>query len=98
MRHLQQLLLVLSASGLMSASSLEAQVTTATLVGQLRDSSGAMIPGATVVARHEGTGVAREAISEPTVKGHVTNILTKLGAVDRMQAVIIALKRGLIHL
>ena len=38
------------------------------------------------------------AISEPTVKGHVTNILTKLGAVDRTQAVIIALKRGLIHL
>ena len=37
------------------------------------------------------------AISEPTVKGHVTNILTKLGAVDRTQAVIIALKRGLIH-
>jgi two-component system, NarL family, response regulator len=38
------------------------------------------------------------AISEPTVKGHVTNILTKLGAVDRTQAVIIALKRGLIYL
>jgi two-component system NarL family response regulator len=38
------------------------------------------------------------AISEATVKGHVTNILTKLGAVDRTQAVIIALKRGLIHL
>ena len=38
-----------------------AQVTTATLVGQLRDSSGAGIPGAMVVATHEGTGVAREA-------------------------------------
>ena len=38
------------------------------------------------------------AISEATVKGHVTNILTKLGAIDRTQAVIIALKRGLIHL
>jgi two-component system NarL family response regulator len=38
------------------------------------------------------------AITEATVKGHVTNILTKLGAVDRTQAVIIALKRGLIHL
>jgi two-component system NarL family response regulator len=37
-------------------------------------------------------------ISEATVKGHVTNILTKLGAIDRTQAVIIALKRGLIHL
>jgi DNA-binding NarL/FixJ family response regulator len=38
------------------------------------------------------------AISEATVKGHVTNILTKLGALDRTQAVITALKRGLIHL
>jgi two-component system NarL family response regulator len=38
------------------------------------------------------------AISEATVKGHVSNILTKLGALDRTQAVIIALKRGLIHL
>jgi hypothetical protein len=44
----------------MSASPVDAQVTTATLVGQLRDSSGAVIPGATVVATHEGTGVARE--------------------------------------
>lgn len=38
------------------------------------------------------------AITEATVKGHVTNILTKLGADDRTQAVITALKRGLIHL
>src|SRR4030095_8372308 len=61
MGQLQWLVLVLFASGLFtSPSSLEAQVTTATLVGQLRDSSGAVIPGATVVAKHEGTGVARE--------------------------------------
>lgn len=38
------------------------------------------------------------AISEATVKGHITNILTKLGVSDRTQAVITALKRGLIHL
>ena len=38
------------------------------------------------------------AITEATVKGHVTNILSKLGVTDRTQAVIIALKRGLIHL
>jgi len=37
-------------------------------------------------------------ISEATVKGHVTSILAKLGAADRTQAVITALKRGLIHL
>jgi hypothetical protein len=61
MRQLQRLVLGLFASGLlMSAAPADAQVTTATLVGQLRDTSGAVIPGATVVATHEGTGVARE--------------------------------------
>jgi len=65
MRHLQRLVRVFVASGLLvSAALAEAQVTTATLVGQLRDSSGAVIPGATVVARHEGTGVAREATTD----------------------------------
>lgn len=38
------------------------------------------------------------AITEATVKGHVTNILSKLGVTDRTQAVITALKRGLVHL
>lgn len=37
-------------------------------------------------------------ISEDTVKGHVKNILSKLGANDRTQAVTIALKRGIIDL
>jgi hypothetical protein len=41
-----------------------AQVTTSTLVGLVRDASNAVIPGATVVATHEGTGVAREGISD----------------------------------
>lgn len=41
---------------------------------------------------------AELAITEATVKGHVTNILGKLGVSDRTQAVITALKRGLIHL
>ena len=31
----------------------------------MRDSSAAVIPGATVVATHEGTGVARESVSDP---------------------------------
>jgi two-component system NarL family response regulator len=38
------------------------------------------------------------AITEPTVKGHVSNILSKLGVADRTQAVTVALQRGLIHL
>jgi hypothetical protein len=45
-------------------TSAHAQVTTSTLVGLVRDSSGAVIPGATVVATHEGTGVARDSVSD----------------------------------
>jgi two-component system, NarL family, response regulator len=41
---------------------------------------------------------AELAISEGTVKFHVNNILGKLGADDRTQAVTIALQRGIIHL
>ncbi len=37
-------------------------------------------------------------ISEDTVKGHVKNILSKLGANDRTHAVTIGLKRGIIVL
>ena len=41
---------------------------------------------------------AQLAISEETVKSHVTNILAKLGANDRTHAVTLALRRGLIEL
>jgi len=37
-------------------------------------------------------------ITEETVKSHVTNILSKLGANDRTHAVTLALKRGIIEL
>jgi DNA-binding NarL/FixJ family response regulator len=40
----------------------------------------------------------RLSISEATVKSHVTNLLSKLGANDRAHAVTIALKRGIIQL
>jgi DNA-binding NarL/FixJ family response regulator len=40
----------------------------------------------------------RLSITEETVKGHVKNILSKLGASDRTHAVTIALKRGIIVL
>jgi len=36
-------------------------------------------------------------ITEPTVKGHVSNILGKLSVNDRTQAVTAALQRGIIH-
>lgn len=38
------------------------------------------------------------AITEPTVKGHVSNILGKLGVDDRTQAATAAIQRGIIHL
>ncbi len=41
-----------------------AQVTTSTLVGIVRDASGAVIPGANVVATHDGTGVSREGVTD----------------------------------
>ena len=41
---------------------------------------------------------AQLSISEDTVKRHVTNILSKLGANDRTHAVTIGLKRGIIEL
>ena len=40
----------------------------------------------------------RLSIAEETVKSHVTNILSKLGANDRTHAVTIGLKRGIIEL
>jgi DNA-binding NarL/FixJ family response regulator len=36
-------------------------------------------------------------ISEDTVKGHMKNIMSKLGANDRTHAVLIALKRGFLE-
>lgn len=48
----------------LAAGPLHAQVTTATLVGLVRDSSGAVVPGASVVASHQGTGVSREATTD----------------------------------
>jgi DNA-binding NarL/FixJ family response regulator len=41
---------------------------------------------------------ARLELTEGTVKGHLKNILDKLGASDRTHAVTIALKRGIIEL
>ncbi|QRK07272.1 response regulator transcription factor [Archangium violaceum] len=41
---------------------------------------------------------ARMGISEETVKTHMKNVLTKLGARDRTHAVVVALKRGIIDI
>ncbi|MBI4474717.1 MAG: carboxypeptidase regulatory-like domain-containing protein, partial [Acidobacteria bacterium] len=40
-----------------------AQVTTARLEGLVRDPSGAVVPGVTVVATHDGTNLSTEVLS-----------------------------------
>ena len=45
-------------------SRLHAQVTTATFFGLVHDTSGAVVPGATVIATNQGTGVPREAVTD----------------------------------
>jgi DNA-binding NarL/FixJ family response regulator len=47
--------------------------------------------------RNRGIG-ERLYITEETVKVHVKHIMEKLGAIDRTQAMAIALRRGVIHL
>jgi len=58
------LLLFLLATFLALPPTLFAQVTTATLYGTVRDSTGAIVPGASIVATNDGTGVTREATSD----------------------------------
>ena len=64
----------------------------------------ALTPGEVEVLKLIAAGNANKriaahlSITEETVKGRVKNILSKLGANDRTQAVTIALKRGIIEL
>src|SRR5919197_1267908 len=43
---------------------LRAQVLTATLYGVVHDSTGLILPGATVVVTHQGTNLTRETVSD----------------------------------
>jgi len=48
---------------------------------------------------HRNRGIAEQlSISAETVKGHVKHIMEKLGANDRTQAVVIAVRRGIIQI
>ena len=64
MRHSQIVVVFATAFLMLFSTFSSAQVTTATLVGQVRDTSGAVIPGASVVATHQGTGVSREGVTD----------------------------------
>ena len=56
--------LLATATFLLFCSTLQAQVTTATLYGVVRDTSGAILPGVNVTVTHEGTNVVRETVSD----------------------------------
>ena len=62
LRRLLPILLILVLSTL--NHTLEAQVITATVYGVIRDSSGAVLPGASVTATNRGTNLSREAVSD----------------------------------
>jgi len=47
-----------------SFTGLRSQVTTATVYGVVRDSSGAVLPGAAVTATHQGTNLSRETLTD----------------------------------
>ena len=61
---MRKVLLLSFLFALLAIHHLAAQVTTATLVGLVRDTSGAVVPGATITATHQGTGVPREATTD----------------------------------
>ncbi len=56
--------IALAAMVLLLASTVSAQVDRATLTGTVRDASGAVVPGATVVARNAATGVPSETVTD----------------------------------
>src|SRR5207249_10259312 len=49
---------------LLPATTSNAQVTTATLFGTVRDTSGAIVPGANITATNEGTGITRTSVTD----------------------------------
>ena len=49
---------------LVPATTSNAQVTTATLFGTVRDTSGAIVPGANITATNEGTGITRTSVTD----------------------------------
>jgi hypothetical protein len=59
MERLRQIAVLLIGLTSLVSAPVQAQVTTATLLGIVRDSTGSMLPGATITATHEATGVGR---------------------------------------
>jgi Carboxypeptidase regulatory-like domain/TonB-dependent Receptor Plug Domain len=67
MRNFRRLLavgLILAATLIGSSAPARAQVITATLYGVVHDTTGGILPGATVVVTHQGTNLTRETVSD----------------------------------
>jgi outer membrane receptor protein involved in Fe transport len=64
MRLLRQVLAIASVSVFLVAANAGAQVLEATLYGVVHDSTGAILPGVTVVVTHQGTNLVRETVSD----------------------------------
>lgn len=65
MRDTLQIRLLVFVMAIVTATiNLDAQVTTATIYGVVRDASGAVLPGASATAVNQGTGLARESVSD----------------------------------
>lgn len=64
MQRLRQILVLLVGLTVLASAAVDAQVTTATLLGTVRDSTGSMLPGATVTATHGETGISRTTASD----------------------------------
>ena len=64
MWRLNQFLLLVLLAGCWLIPTLSAQVSTATISGTTKDSSGAMLPGTEVVVRNVDTGISRSVVTD----------------------------------
>src|SRR5438128_8247595 len=64
MRVLRQVIAIASVSVFVVAANAGAQVLEATLYGVVHDSTGAILPGVSVVVTHQGTNLVRETVSD----------------------------------
>jgi len=64
MHHRRSFLFLLALTFLLLATHLNAQVTTATLYGVIRDATGAVAPAANVTVTNQGTNLSRTAVSD----------------------------------
>ena len=62
--RLSRVLLAVLASALLLPASVFAQFDTATVLGAIKDSSGAVVPGATVTLKNVATGITANAVTD----------------------------------